>query len=369
MDKSDGSLLSDAANATKQTVYFPTDINRNAIPDCLPLLTIAARAAQNTERKELFSRLGVKYAHPQLVLDEIEYFNHRLFSGLIVRDSVCNLKYIYYTLTQTANVRLPCFLLLDHNEIAITTACTPCCFPPRKPDDLYFETDGEYGSKAIARMVETGPSSGISIRLLHQAYLQPISDGTGNMSDSWMKWLEEVVLVRRVPRMRHIDEPDRLSGLFEAIVNYHQDILLEVLKTYWDTYEKEMTPSIVSAIKQAVVPISNGHMRLDRCYLPTPELHMICRRVLRSTLDFPFLMIPQNSAQIKKSFGFLSLFGVSGDATKTFFIDVANRLRDTIPLDDAKSEFFELYNCLSERPLGDIRCVCMSTSSRGSFQC
>ncbi|KAF7593757.1 hypothetical protein BBP40_010933 [Aspergillus hancockii] len=351
-------------------IYFPADTEGNAIPNCLSMLTVAPEAARNNIRRKLFTLLGVKHAEPQLVVDRIKVFSHRLFYRPTADESMQILKYLYCVHAKSKDIKLPCFHILDQNGVPFSV--TKCCPPflslfksgPDSPD-LHFRTNGGYGTMELARKLNGHKTDSVAfrepfLRLLHPIYLVSKPTGENDTLDQWIKWLEEVALVRRVPRLRHRHDSDRLSSLFEAILNHSPVILLGLLKTHWDTYEKQMTPGIVLKLQQAVVPTLNGHTKLEQSYLPVSELKKIYSEVLEPATGPTFFTLPfltgleDVGAGKDSGWDFLRTFGAGGDATVAFFRDIQSKLQ-SMHLKDRKAAYFRLYELLTERPLDTIR--------------
>ncbi|KAE8386088.1 hypothetical protein BDV23DRAFT_163869, partial [Aspergillus alliaceus] len=338
-------------NSITQKVYFPIDTDGNAIPTCVLSHVITPEAVRIMERKEVFHLLGVEYPDRKVVMDMIVAFNHRISCRVPVTDSVKILKYMYKTRLTGANGKCPCLLLLDQ---AMTPFRRNCTLFNYETDDVYFQTEGAYGLKNILQKLK-GSSYEKYVRFLHPDYYDSIETTTHGVSDPWIQWLEDVALIRQIPRLTNPQAPNRLSNFFEAIVSHCPDIILGIIKTHWKTYEKEMTPSVVSALKQAVVPTGAGDRRLDQTYIPLPQLRRISNQVLGLGYRFPYLAEPENwGPYIEKEACFLGIFGSTGNVTVPFLKEIVAEATGMTP-SDRKRVFFSLYEVMKDNWSEEIR--------------
>ncbi|GIJ91895.1 hypothetical protein Asppvi_010870 [Aspergillus pseudoviridinutans] len=343
-------------------VYFPKDTNGNDIPQCLDILTVSEEAIRDNDQKELFCLLGVRHASPELVMRLISDHSHSTSRVLttvmnLIADFVHILCYVYESCAKDDHLKTPCLMIFDEQRLRRLVCGNSC--PRYIPSDVYFRTDGAYGTEAIAKTLDSESLLSPRILLLHPAFLYPNNISKTHIADdAWRIWLEQQRIIRRVPRLTHWNNRKQLSEIFNTIISHHPDILLGILGRYWDTYGIEIRgePLIASAIKGAKVPTSNGLARLDECYFPIPEF---CNLVeaMSTTLNINFLKLPgiwgPDSEQER---GFLRELGVSSGGAATFIKVVKDRLLSTMTTEDAKPHFFELYRWISERLFDDDPC-------------
>lgn len=352
----------DLASARKD-VYFSTDTNGNDIPKCLDILTVSQEAVRENGQEELFGLLGVRRTCPELVMGIISRHSHSISSAPISRslmaDSMHILCYVYDSCTKDGSLERPCVIVADEHCLR-RLVCSNSC-PSYHPVDVYLETDGAYGTEAIAKTLASTSLFKQSFPLLHPTFLNPDAMSKRHIPhDTWRMWLEDQRIIRRAPRLAHWNNPKQLSDIFNTIISRHPDILVGVLGRYWDTYGTEINkePLIASAIKKAKVPTLNGRARLDECYFPIPEFCNMVEAV-STTMNINFLKLPGSwGPDSEQEWGFLRELGVSGGGAATFVEVIQDRLLSTMTLEDAKPHFFEVYGSMSdwtcEKSLHDI---------------
>ncbi|KAL5365351.1 hypothetical protein BJX96DRAFT_158998 [Aspergillus floccosus] len=336
----------DPASAHKD-VYFSTDTNGNDIPKCLDISIVPAEAVSDGDQEELFRLLGVRRAYPELVMELISQHSHSTSRELLV-DSVHILCYVYDSCDKDSCLKRPCLVVADEHCVGILVCSTSC--PRYLPVDVYLKTDGAYGTEVIAKTLASTSISKHCLRLLHPDFLCSHRVGEKHISqDTRTIWLEQQGIVRRVPGLAHCNNPKQLSGIFNAIISHHPDILLGVLRQYWDTYRPEIMeePLIASAIRKAKVPTLNGLARLDECYFPIPEFCNMVQAV-STTMSINILKLPGSwGLDSEQEWGFLRELGVCGGTAATFIKVIQDRLLSAMTLEDAKPHFFEVYGSIS----------------------
>ncbi|KAF9890722.1 hypothetical protein FE257_005588 [Aspergillus nanangensis] len=173
--------------------------------------------------------------------------------------------------------------------------CQDTCLFKTYRNDIYLETGGPYGTKAIAEKLSQDTNSDERLRILHSCYRRPRLAFQVDKSDTWETWLKEKGVVHQVPRLTLPSDPKQLSGLFKSLIACCQNDLLGILKTYWDSYKTKMTPPVISTIGEAIVPVVDGVARLSECYFPVPE-HRALVAALPATFHIPFLKLPDTLA-------------------------------------------------------------------------
>jgi hypothetical protein len=337
----------------REGVYFSTDTNGNDIPKYLDIVTVSSEAVRENSQEELFGLLGVRRPCPELVMGPISQHSHSTFSAPISRslmaDSMHILRYVYDSCAKDSSLERPCVMVVDKHCLRRLVCSTSC--PRYHPVDVYLKTDGAYGTEAIAKTLASTSFIKQTLPMLHPTFLYPDPmDKTHIPHDTWIMWLEQQRIIRRTPRLAHWNNPKQLSDIFNAIISRHPDILLGVLRRYWDTYKTEINkePLLASAIKKAKVPTLNGGARLDECYFPIPEFCNMVEAV-STTLNINFLKLPGSwGPDSEREWGFLRELGVSGGGAATFFEVIQDRLLSTMTLEDAKPHFFEVYGSISD---------------------
>lgn len=190
---SDGSLLS----TRYFTVYFPDDERGNLIPEGLKgIRTVQRSVLENKTRRELLDALGVTRCNSnQVVKSILDLYNVR--HRVTLEKSVSHLRYLFKTLGKGETLDNHIFILDQMGKQVYRAFVTLGNEIIR--DDLYFETQGEYGTKELAQKLWHGsnkqgcPSFGIHI--IHSAYIKAVLLRTVSNGRTWEQWLEEVAFV------------------------------------------------------------------------------------------------------------------------------------------------------------------------------
>lgn len=128
-------------------------------------------------------------------------------------------------------------------------------------DDVYFETMGEYGTRAICDKLKSSSDSvndmsRYDMHILHKDYIESVPAGIIVHGRTWEQWLEEVAQVRRVPRLKH-RRGDSMSQLSQHLADHYPITLLGMLKTYIKAYVQELTPGVTQDLRTMSVPCQN----------------------------------------------------------------------------------------------------------------
>lgn len=334
------------ASTAYQDIYFPEDMEGRLIPVDSDINIVQKSAVENQARRSLFKTIGVMRASPQFVMCQITAKYTRAPSQITLEQSISHIRYLYWNLGKGENVPNRVFLMdQDENPVYEGFSSRDPAKPDAIYDDLYFETDGPYGTLSIAQAMEAhtiNQSAGAKLHFLHRSYLDAVAPDMGR----WKEWLGHAFQVRYVPRMVN---NYTISPLLKTILESHSHILLGVLKTYWSKYETTKTPSLTAEIKKTHVPCENGSVRLDCTYLPLPDLRALLSDV-HVNQPFPFLITPSPwKDDVMSNWGFLTKFGVKSGADHSFFKIIVEELQKIEPLGDAKDGYFQLYQNLSDR--------------------
>jgi hypothetical protein len=216
-------------------------------------------------------------------------------------------------------------------------------------DDLYFETLGEYGTKHLAQEMQCGVSqeSGppFEMHLIHNAYIGAVPPGTVSNGRTWEQWLEEVALVRRIPRLKSL-RTDGLSTLCQHMAKYRPTILIGILKTYWNSLQLDLTPGVIKALKKMQVPCRNhSQTDLQWTYYPSKEMQRLCSDATVEEIFDRFIDIPANLATDGiDGWEFLASFGVRLEADISFFGEIFECLEEKATHNiQTQAAFFRMY--------------------------
>ncbi|KAI9043594.1 uncharacterized protein KD926_003364 [Aspergillus affinis] len=345
-----------AESFQRRDVWLAFDTNGNSVPALPNICRIYDDCPRDSESTRLYNLLGIHYPHPEQVMDKIKAWNHSSGFNISVLQSRDVLHYIHVNTAGDAGSKAPCLPMVDERNKTVLTRgkMTQCdCY---LWTDVYFPSDQAYGINEIAKKL-SGLDFALRIHVLNADLLhtsQIWGRDKAISSPEWVSWLENVALVRRVPRLQNRQDPNRLSEIFESIIKYYPGMFLDVLRSHWATYKSELVPGLVSTIKATPVPTLDGERLISECYMLTPELRAIALKIHRTTMHLPFLLLSEGFAeQVQSRWGFLSVFDVVMEPTPKFFVGIYNQIVRKTPLNDAASEFQALYSILSERPVHD----------------
>ena len=332
------------------------------VPTDLGLRLIDRRARRTPARIDLFKELGLRFCYPEKVIALIlEKYN--AWNDIPLHCSVSHIRYLYWHLPEN-QPNLPRTVYLRDQELRPTYRkfVTPWAQTAIQ-DDLYFETDDEYGpgqlSKALPQSSDgtTISAPGFPLHYINSAYLTAGTPVRYHRKLTWEEWLHSCADVRRVPRLSWPPTHYRvseLSELFIYIIESRSEKLVGTLKAYWSSYEALMTPEIVSTLSKAVVPCENGESRtLQDTILPLPSLRHISR-TRGIPQSFPFLRLSFELKEGEKhDWTFLELFGVICRQSISFHLECLRHLvRANQESEDISSRslshLIEIYEAIEE---------------------
>lgn len=262
------------------TVYFPKtdDI---PIPVDLGLDLVCVVAAENVAWAHLLSSLGVMSCRQDSVITSIyKRYTFANFDTFKVSNAVAHIRYLY------------CFLQKNHSILASMVRLANQHGSLVKQDQyLYFPNkENDYSPSKLFK--QDGQLPGHPVHYLHEDYLKAVDPESIHHGRSWMRWLEEVAGVRRIPALRAIGHHG-LSKEFQYIVRYRSDRLLEILKRGWNSYHPQINHVVVGDLQRSTVLLKNGRRRpLRHTFLPLPKLKEIAGE-LRIADAYPFIAMSE----------------------------------------------------------------------------
>ena len=332
----DGRLIS----SHQRPIYYP-DNGGVPVPTDLNLRLVELSATQNPDRCKLFSKLGVERCVPERVMGLI-YGRYQEYGRVSLECSIAHLRYMYWHLrTDTTSLDKRIFLR-DQNNQAVYRQFPDFFGSPIYVDDVYFESDDEYG---IRRLISRG--SPLMIHFIHPAYLKAVADSACRGGRSWKCWLEEVAGVQRIPRLIGSSKPCTLSKVFLHITQWCPEKLIGTLQAHWSSYSSLMKPEIVAALENTPVPCENSGMSsLKLTYLPLPDLKDKGEQFGAAGV-LPFLQLPaQLTEDSEQCWKFLKIFKVGMKADIRFYIDVLRYLVRGNPATEYRGGLFEVYKAI-----------------------
>lgn len=271
----DGRWVS-SASGTK--IYFPKT-DSIPIPVDLGLDLVCPVAAENVAWADLLSTLSVMSCSKESVISSIhKRYNAATLDNFKLFNAVAHIRYLYW------------FLPKDHSSLASQVRLANQHGSLLKKDQyLYFPDErDDYSPSKLFEQDEELP--GHPVHYLHEDYLKVVDPKTIHHGRPWMRWLEEIVGVRRIPELRAKGH-DGLSKEFQYIVSHRSDRLLGTLKHGWDSYRPQINNVVEGELRRAAVLLENGHrIPLRRTFLPLPKLKQIATE-LHITDAYPFVAI------------------------------------------------------------------------------
>lgn len=337
------------ASPKSHSVYFPADEEGNAIPDDLKSLRIVQSSVLECPyRRELTETLGVEHCKPDTVARSIlKRYNHH--NSVMLQNSVDHLRYLFKTMGRDDGLDKRIFIMDEHEQRIYRAFVT--LGVDIITEDLYFETMGEYGTRAICDELKTGSDSIYDMHILHKDYIEAVPFGTIVHGRTWEKWLEDVALVRRVPRLKH-RKKDHITQISQHLADYYPITLLGMLKTYIKAYSHDLTPGVIEDLSSMSVPCRNDYTQdLEATYFPSGELTQLCSMAALDTDFEKFLDIPPGLATDDvRGWEFLEQLGVTLEPEMIFFSELLSLLLGKhIVGEDTKNAYFGIYRELAIR--------------------
>jgi hypothetical protein len=338
--------------AGRTDLSFPDDDQGNPIPEDLTrILLVDRKALENPSRKELFIQLDVPLCRSDRVVSAIlqRYNQH---GGVTLNNSVSHLCYLFKVLPRDGTLNNRIFIM-DQQETPVYRAKPTFGIPVTK-DDLYFDTLGDYGTRALAQVIASSPprrgTSKPEMHLIHNAYIEAVPAGTLRHQRTWEQWLEGVASVRRLPRLKHRRD-DKLSDLACYLTTHKPMTLIGILKEHWTSFAAELTPNVVEQLKIMRVPCINEPMEkpLKETYIPLAEMRGLVSDAGVEG-EFPYFLALPETTDVATEWEFLAQLGVTLRPTVRFFFQILLELISKDELNAGNEvAFFRVYRELGIR--------------------
>lgn len=348
--------LGSAFNPGSQTVPVPTDLG---------IRLIDRKALKNESRKKLFLELGVGDCRAGDVISKIIAKYKTVPVNANLHSSVMHLWYLYWKLPKEDTILDPHVYVLDHESVPIYRGSVLTTHFPRIVDDLYFETDDEYGPKKLfAEDLDRSPdrARGYPAFFINPAYLSIGSVGTRHNYMTWECWLEKFAHVQRIPRLI-TPGCTGLSNVFHYLVKNRNDKLVGLLKKYWSFYAVMMgDQKVVDELSKASVVCEDVvDTPLKDTYIPLPNLKQICHD-LGVAGKLPFLKVSIGQGEeLGEDWDFLRKFGVGQEADLSFYINILLAIVKNNPTlgpglnADTKRNLFRVYEEIERQSWASCR--------------
>jgi hypothetical protein len=337
----DGRMISSGEGS----IFYP-DSGGVPIPTDLNLKLVNSEAILNQFRSQLFSKLGVDHCKPERIVSMIRERYYSL-NNVGLKDSIAHVRYLYWHLPKSVARLDATIYMLDHHKIPVYRQAALFITTRTCIDDLYFQSDDEYGIQQLLSSDGTTPQ--ISVHFMNPAYLKAVPNNARANDRPWETWLEEVAQVRRVPRLVERLQPTRLSKIFLHIGKRRPEKLIGTLQAHWSSYSNLMLPEIVDALANTHVSCENMQMtHLNKTYLPTPKLKDECKR-FNLEGQLPFIQLPTHLTEgSDRRWKFLEIFQVGMVADTRFYLDVLHHCVRLNPTAEYRKCIFDVYKAVEE---------------------
>lgn len=308
--------LSDGRWVTASTegLHFPS-LNGPAIPLDL-VTTIHHEAARSISRRNMFECLGVTDFRPTRVIERLwkPYLQRNGASNL--DDSKAHFKYLYWHYANIADIRFSRLWLYDSRLNKVTC----------RLGLIYIPSDDEYGPLELLKAMPDPKNLGRTapecpVAYINAEYMDLFPPTTRRHDLFWLDWLEKVLGVRRIPRLKY--DAGSLSPEFRHILQYQPEKIVRLLRMHWATYRRDMNSRIEEEISRAEVTCQDASLAvLSSTYFPLQSLKQKAQE-LGISRNFPFLAIPGLSEEDSEleDWRFLERFGVRFEVNLIFYLD------------------------------------------------
>ena len=307
---------------------FNPQHNLVPVPTDLGLRLVKAEALLNRDRHALFSKLGLKHCLPKDVL--VSHYDSLDTSQLVgLKASVTHLQYLFWNLP-IKDMSLSSYVyIFDKNSIPIHRVFITDG-RSRTVDDLYFESNDEYGPKSLfAKVVEgdTVVAPGFPAHFVHPAYSEIPSTLSLRQHISWEGWLESSADIQRVPRLAK-STGMLLSDAFLYLIEHRRRNVVGTLKEHWAIYSNLMKPQLVQALSKVLISCEETcDTQMRRTYMPLRSLKRICTNLgAAGQVPFVKLAIEVLDDDVELAWKFLQTFQVRFAPDLEFYLHVLRSL-------------------------------------------
>jgi hypothetical protein len=198
--------------------------------------------------------------------------------------------------------------------------------PVNGDHDLYFQTDGEYHTEDLLKLVreENLPTNSHTFgSIINHRYLE--SGQTPQQGAiSFEKWLASDLQVLEFPRLADPKDYSKLSRLFLFVIEKHPERMLGILKANKWSNPLFMDPTMRQKISDAMLDTNIGRRPLGRTYLPSKELEIRCSNFIGPRI-FPSLTLDVPSKV--EEWKFLEKFGVGVEINLEFYLEILRQYK------------------------------------------
>ena len=306
------------------SIFYPENAGV-PVPTDIGVRLVDQEALNVTSRHSLFSELGVRDCKPPVVIRSIVGRYNR-WNAVDLTHSIEHLRYLYWHIPESQKSLDKSIYLKDQEGAPVYRTFVTLGRDDLIVDDLYLESDEEYGAKRLLMQIKDGDkilAPQFPAHFLHVGYLKAVSPEARRYDLSWTDWLQTFAEVQSIPRLASSRYPTKLSNVFLHIAKHRGDRLVGALAAHWPSYNTSMTDEIAQTLSKACVTCENvGDRPLKQTYMPMPKLKKRCNE-LGIQGGIPFLELPHELRQEPpEKWDFLKRFSVGHKANLDFYIDI-----------------------------------------------
>ena len=345
------------SSAPGTRIYFPKT-DGISVPADVGIDLVCPMAAENLAWAVLLSSLGVMSCPRHWVVSLIyERYNATNLDNFKVFNAVAHIRYLYWFLPKDRKSLAPQVRLVNQHGSLL-----------KKDQYLYFPDEGDdYSPSNLFKQDAHLP--GHPVHYLHEDYLNAVGPEVVHNGRPWMRWLEEIVRVRRIPELCAIGF-DGLSKEFQYIVNHRSNRLLTTLKRGWASYRFQIN-SVEGDLRNSAVLLENGRRTpLLRTFLPLPKLKQIAAE-LRIVDEYPFIAISELIRDEERSeWMFLKDLQVGIEENLRFYLsalETFKRINSALNSTSENDQLARIYQNIQSKCSEDLDYVRYASAEFGSL--
>ena len=313
-------------------VFYPED-GLVPVPTDLGIRLVDLRALEVPSRKALFSKLGVRIPESQGVIKLI-IGKYKTYNAVDLHHSIEHLRYLYWKLPKNQKSLERSIYIKNQANQPVYRAFLTFGKEDLIVDDLYFESDDEYGASRLLMELQNGEdviAPGFHVNFINKAYLEAVSSKARHNDTSWKDWLAKFPEIRSIPRLVSKGDDTKLSKIFSYILDWRKDRVIGTLKAHWNSYHQLMNEKILQLLSEASVPCNGvADTPLAETYMPLSNLKDTCTK-LGVESAVPILELPTGlNEKSLAEWDFLKTLHVRYKADLDFYIHVLHCLRSSV---------------------------------------
>ena len=310
-----GDWTSPATITADDKIYFPgldEDLDWLLIPQDLGLRVVHPHACVDSERKTIYTSLGVSDCDRTTVVDRILGAHSVSFSGK-KRHCQSHFEVLFWSGQKLTWVQRSPLRAISRDG----------CL--RFSSTLFFPSKEDYHTEKLLEFSNLHDIP--DCHFIRSDYLASKMSTQFYGKRSWEGWLEEVAGVRYYPRLfKSVSDSASLNPVLEAVLCDNPSQFMPTLQAHWISSYKAAcreNPDLRSSVEKCEVLCRNGkRQELHKTFLPTPTLMLESRR-FRVESQIPLLRLGEGEDPLgDKDWSFLGDYGVCSEPNLTFYFAV-----------------------------------------------